>query len=64
MVVRHGRDEHTFDQPLQVRVILRKLGIVPEGVIVSVNGDLVTNDTLVRVGDEVEIIRAISGGQR
>ena len=62
MKVRHGRDQHEFRNAMTVRKLLDTLSIVPEGVVVSVNGELVTRDTRVEVGDEVEIIRAISGG--
>ncbi|MGD8329576.1 MAG: sulfur carrier protein ThiS [Acidobacteriota bacterium] len=63
MKVKHGRSEHEFDQEMSVRRLLEALDIVPEGVVVAVNGELVTSDGLIRVGDEVEIIRAISGGR-
>ena len=62
MNVRYGRETHTFDRSLTVRTILERLDIIPAGVIVAVNGSLVTRDDRVQVGDEVEIIRAISGG--
>jgi len=62
MKVRYGRQEHGFDEPLIVRRLLEVLDIVPEGVVVSVNGELATKDTMIRVDDEVEIIRAVSGG--
>ena len=62
MNVRYGRETHTFDRSLTVRTILERLDIIPAGVIVAVNGNLVTRDERVQVGDEVEIIRAISGG--
>ena len=63
MNVKHGRDRHTFDREMTVRRLLEELAIVPEGVVVSVNGELATRDMTVRVGDEVEVIRAISGGK-
>jgi thiamine biosynthesis protein ThiS len=63
MNVRYGRETHTFKRSLTVKTILERLDIVPAGVIVAVNGQLVTRDERVQVGDEVEIIRAISGGQ-
>ena len=62
MKVRHGRAEHAFDRQMTVRLLLEELDIVPEGVVVAVNGELVTTDSTVRVDDQVEIIRAISGG--
>lgn len=63
MKVKHGRSEHEFDREMTVRRLLETLDIVPEGVVVAVNGELVTTDITVRLDDEVEIIRAISGGQ-
>lgn len=63
MKVKHGRSEHEFDREMTVRRLLETLDIVPEGVVVAVNGELVTADITVRLDDEVEIIRAISGGQ-
>ena len=63
MKVKHGRLEHEFDREMTVRRLLEKLSIVPEGVVVAVNGELVTADTTIRVGDEVDVIRAVSGGQ-
>ncbi len=62
MRVRYGRKQYEFDRPMTVRKLLRELRIVPEGVIVAVNGELVTSDTRVGCDDEVEIVRAISGG--
>jgi len=62
MKVTYGRKVHEFDKQMNVRRLLEVLQIVPEGVVVAVNGDLVTRDTTIRVGDEVEIIRATSGG--
>lgn len=63
MKVKHGRSEHEFDREMTVRRLLETLDIVPEGVVVAINGELVTTDITVRLDDEVEIIRAISGGQ-
>ena len=62
MKVTHGRIEHEFDREMTVRRLLETLQIVSEGVVVAVNGELVTADATIRVGDEVEIIRAVSGG--
>ena len=64
MKVKHGRSEHQFEEEMTVRRLLETLDIVPEGVVVAVDGELVTADTTVRVGASVEIIRAISGGNR
>lgn len=63
MKVTYGRRTHEFDRPMTVKRLLKELDIVPEGVVVSVNGSLTTSDRRVEVDDEVEIIRAISGGR-
>lgn len=63
MKVRYGRKSYEFEKPRTVRRLLKDLRIVPEGVIVAVNGELVTSDTRVQADDEVEIVRAISGGR-
>lgn len=62
MKVKHGRSEHEFDREMTVRRLLEVLDVVPEGVVVAVNGELATADSTIRVGDEVDIIRAVSGG--
>lgn len=64
MLVRYGRKRFEIDKAMTVRRLLKQLDIVPEGVIVAVNGSLVTSDTRILREDEVEIIRAISGGAR
>jgi thiamine biosynthesis protein ThiS len=63
VLVRYGRKRYEFEKAMTVRKLLKQLDIVPEGVIVAVNGSLVTSDTRVMPDDEVEIIRAISGGE-
>jgi sulfur carrier protein len=48
--------------PLTVAEILAELKIDPDGVIVARGSELLTPDARVEDDDEVEIIRAISGG--
>jgi len=48
--------------PLTVAEVLAALEIDPDGVIVARGTELLTMDALVRDEDEIEIIRAISGG--
>jgi len=62
MKVKYGRQRFTFERVMTVKALLSQLGVVPEGVIVAVNGSLVTSDTQIEKDDDVEIIRAISGG--
>ncbi len=64
MNVRYGSKTYTFHCPMTVRKLLKKLRVVPEGVIVAVNGNLVTSDHRIMLEDDVEIVRAISGGSK
>ena len=66
MKVRYGSREHGFDEPLIVRRLLEVLNIVPEGVVVSVNGELGQPSTMegvfirapriVRIGSGVRVL--------
>ncbi len=41
---------------------LKKLGILPEGVLATRNGEMITEDEILREGDEIRLISVISGG--
>ena len=41
---------------------LKKSDIVPESVIATRDGDLLTDDEILRPGDEIKLIAVISGG--
>jgi sulfur carrier protein len=62
MKVHYGTKVFELERKTTVKRILEKLQIVPETVIVAKNGELVTEDEMVEPGDEVDIVRAISGG--
>lgn len=47
---------------MTARDALKKIGIDPESVLISVNGKLVTDDVVLREGDEVKLVAVISGG--
>ena len=50
------------EAPCRVLDILKRFDLLPEYVVVSVNGKMVTEKDTVRPGDEVIIVSAISGG--
>jgi len=60
--VRYGDEEFAFDQRLPARRLLEQLNVLPETVVVTKNDEIVTEDEMLEVGDEVELIRVISGG--
>jgi sulfur carrier protein len=45
------------------RDALKKINIDPESVLITVNGKLVTDDIVLREGDQVKLVAVISGGE-
>ena len=43
---------------------LKKVGILPEGVIATCNGEMILEDEILKDGDIVRLIAVISGGAR
>lgn len=62
MNVRYNDKEFAFDQRMTAHQLLERLGVLSEAVVVIRNGEIVTEDEMLEVGDEVELIRVISGG--
>lgn len=56
------QQEVVIEEPKRVRELLRELGLFEEEVLVLVNGRLVTEDTRLKPGDRVQLIRVISSG--
>lgn len=54
------------DGPLNVMLLLEKLGVNPKQVAVAMNGEVVPRaaweQALVQDGDTVEVVRAVGGG--
>lgn len=47
---------------MTARDALKKIGIDPESVLITVNGKLVTDDVVLRQGDAVKLVAVVSGG--
>lgn len=47
---------------ITARDALKKIGIDPESVLITVNGKLVTDDFVLRQGDAVKLVAVVSGG--
>jgi sulfur carrier protein len=43
---------------------LKKSNIVPESVIATLNGEMITDDEVLRNGDVIKLIAVISGGSK
>jgi len=62
MKVRYGQQEYEFTERMSVRKLLERLGVLPETVVVVKNDEIVTEDEMLDLEDEVELIRVVSGG--
>ena len=51
-----------FDEPLTVAQLLKRIGLLPESVLVVRDGKLLTEDQRLHPGDEVKVVAVISGG--
>lgn len=47
-----------------MRHTLKKLGIMPESVLITRDGQLITDDEIIRDGDIIKLVSVISGGSR
>ncbi|MBW1752792.1 MAG: sulfur carrier protein ThiS [Deltaproteobacteria bacterium] len=62
----NGEKRTGLTSPLTIAELLEQLGINPKSIIVELNFEIVTknkvNETIVRDGDTIEIIRLVGGG--
>jgi sulfur carrier protein len=49
---------------ITARDALKKINIDPESVLITVNGKLVTDDFVLRQGDQVKLVAVVSGGKQ
>jgi sulfur carrier protein len=54
--------EFTVDPGTTVRQAIRLVGIQPESVIPTRDGELITDDEILKDGDHIRLIAVISGG--
>lgn len=47
---------------MTARDALKRIGVDPESVLVTINGKLVTDDVVLRQGDQVKLVAVVSGG--
>lgn len=47
---------------ITARDAIKKIGLDPEGVLVTVNGKLVTDDVILKEDDQVKLVAVVSGG--
>ncbi len=47
---------------ITARDAIKKIGLDPEGVLITVNGKLVTDDVILKENDVVKLVAVVSGG--
>lgn len=58
----HRNQEYEVKPGMTLRHALEKIGISPESVIATRNGEIITDDEILRGNDLVKLIAVISGG--
>ncbi len=56
------KKEYTFRHGMTIRSAILKLGIQPEAVLPTRNGELVSEEELIQDGDVIKLVAVISGG--
>ena len=60
-IIFHNK-EYDIKQGMTVRKALQKLDIEPDSVLVTLNGELITDDQIIKVNDVLKLVPVISGG--
>lgn len=56
------KEEYEVRTGMTVRDALKKIGVQPDSVLPVRNGELITDDEILREGDRIRLIAVISGG--
>jgi len=56
------KEEFEVKSGMTIRSALEKLEILPEAVIATRQGELITDDELIKRGDVIKLVSVISGG--
>lgn len=54
--------EYEVPAGITVKQALKQVGILPETVLATRNGELITEDERLKEGDEIRLVAVISGG--
>jgi thiamine biosynthesis protein ThiS len=60
IIIRHQEVE--VKHGMTVRAALQKLNIEPDSVLLTLNGELITDDQIIRENDVIKLVPVISGG--
>jgi sulfur carrier protein ThiS len=56
------KQEYEIKHGMTVRKALQKLGLEPDSVLATRNGELITDDEIVKENDLIKLVPVISGG--
>jgi sulfur carrier protein ThiS len=56
------KQEYEIRHGMTIRNALQKLNIEPDSVLATKNGELLTDDVIIKEGDVIKLIPVISGG--
>lgn len=54
--------QHDIPSGMTVRDAIRRIGLPPEAILATRNGELLTDDVVLRPGEEIRLVAVISGG--
>jgi sulfur carrier protein ThiS len=56
------KQEYQVKPGMDLRSVLRKIGVDSEAVLAIRNGEMITDDEILSPGDQVKLVHVISGG--
>jgi sulfur carrier protein len=56
------KQDYVIKHGMTIRKALQKLEIEPDSVLATRNGELLTDDEIIKEGDEIKLVPVISGG--
>ncbi|MBI5035340.1 MAG: MoaD/ThiS family protein [Chloroflexi bacterium] len=62
MEIKYREKKWEMKAGMTARDALKKIGVDPESVLITINGKLVTDDALLKDTDQVKLVAVVSGG--
>jgi sulfur carrier protein ThiS len=56
------KHEYAIKHGMTIRIALQKIGFEPDSVLATRNGELVTDDEIIKENDVIKLVPVISGG--
>jgi len=60
--IKYRDKEYEVNTGMTVRDAIKKIGLEPEAVLAVMNGQLVTDDTIIEEGMKIKLVAVVSGG--